>query len=94
MKAAWQRYEAMESERYTLFETARALTETTPKWAPRYQPAGSPLFLSAPSTTMGCQSGASPFYWRLEVGEEGLGSIKEVRIEALAAVGASTSDSA
>ncbi len=51
----------------------------------RYQPAGGPLFLSAPSTTMGCQSGQPPFYWQINVGPEGLGAIREVPIEALAA---------
>lgn len=50
----------------------------------RFQPSGSPLFLSAPSTTMGCRSGAKPFYWRLHIHDQRVNLIEEapVRLEA------------
>lgn len=46
----------------------------------RYHPARAPLFLSAPSSTIGCRSGERPYYWRVEtvLGEEP--SIREVSI--------------
>jgi len=46
----------------------------------RYHPARAPLFLSAPSSTIGCRSGQKPYYWRIEVGREGLGAVREVPI--------------
>jgi len=46
----------------------------------RYHPAHAPLFLSAPSSTIGCRSGQKPYYWRIEVGQEGLGAVREVPI--------------
>ena len=35
----------------------------------RYHPSHAPMFVSAPSATLGCRSGASPrpFYWRIEL---------------------------
>lgn len=51
----------------------------------RYHPAHHPLFLSAPSTTMGCRSGASPFYWRIALEGAAVRDIREVPIEALIA---------
>jgi 3',5'-cyclic AMP phosphodiesterase CpdA len=35
----------------------------------RYHPSHAPLFVSAPSTTLGCRSGAAPrpYYWRIEL---------------------------
>ncbi len=38
----------------------------------RYQPSEGPLFLSAPSSTSGCRSGADPYLWRVEVDHRGL----------------------
>jgi 3',5'-cyclic AMP phosphodiesterase CpdA len=33
----------------------------------RYHPAHAPMFVSAPSATLGCRSGAPPFWWRIKV---------------------------
>src|SRR5262249_61832607 len=35
----------------------------------RYHPSHAPLFVSAPSTTLGCRSGSAPrpYYWRIEL---------------------------
>lgn len=46
----------------------------------RYHPANSPLFLSAPSSTIGCRSGEKPYYWRIEVEGDSVGSVQEVPI--------------
>jgi len=45
----------------------------------RYHPSHAPLFVSAPSATLGCRSGASPqpFYWRIEVQGREIGSVRE-----------------
>jgi 3',5'-cyclic AMP phosphodiesterase CpdA len=43
----------------------------------RYQPAHAPLFVSAPSATMGCRSGAGPFYWRIEIDRGEIVSVRE-----------------
>ncbi len=46
----------------------------------RYQPAMAPLFLSAPSSTIGCRTGESPFFWRIDADAEGIHRIDEVPI--------------
>lgn len=46
----------------------------------RYHPANAPLFLSAPSSTIGCRSGEKPYYWRVEVGGDAVGAVREVPI--------------
>jgi 3',5'-cyclic AMP phosphodiesterase CpdA len=43
----------------------------------RYGPANAPLFVSAPSATMGCRSGGGTFYWRLELQDRQLVSVRE-----------------
>jgi Calcineurin-like phosphoesterase len=45
----------------------------------RYHPSHAPLFVSAPSATLGCRSGASPrpFYWRIEISDGDVGSVRE-----------------
>ncbi|MBI2892848.1 MAG: metallophosphoesterase [Deltaproteobacteria bacterium] len=43
----------------------------------RYHPAHAPLFVSAPSATMGCRSGAQPFYWRVEIEKGQVVSVRE-----------------
>jgi hypothetical protein len=43
----------------------------------RYHPAWSPLFLSAPSATLGCRTGADPYYWRLKVDDGELQTARE-----------------
>lgn len=50
----------------------------------RYHPAASPLFLSAPSATLGCRSGIAPFYWRISLSRKGLDSVHDVPVQALA----------
>jgi hypothetical protein len=37
------------------------------------------MFVSAPSATLGCRSGASPrpFYWRIELRDGDVGSVRE-----------------
>ncbi|MCU0691602.1 MAG: metallophosphoesterase, partial [Polyangiaceae bacterium] len=49
----------------------------------RFQPAHAPLFLSSPSTTIGCRSGAPPFFWRIDVRKDGVHSVHEVKIPPL-----------
>lgn len=46
----------------------------------RYHPAHAPMFLSAPSSTIGCRSGQKPYYWRIDVDGDGLHSVREVLI--------------
>ncbi len=46
----------------------------------RYHPANSPLFLSAPSSTIGCRSGEKPYYWRVEIDGDSVGAVQEVPI--------------
>jgi hypothetical protein len=46
----------------------------------RFHPANAPMFLSSPSTTIGCRSGQRPFFWRVEVDEAGLHRIDEIPI--------------
>ena len=43
----------------------------------RYHPAWAPLFLSAPSATLGCRTGAKPYFWRLEIRGGELLSVRE-----------------
>lgn len=45
----------------------------------RYHPSHAPLFVSAPSATLGCRSGASqsPFYWRLEIRDGEVQTVRE-----------------
>lgn len=45
----------------------------------RYHPSHAPLFVSAPSATLGCRSGSSPrpFYWRIEVRDGDVSSVRE-----------------
>jgi 3',5'-cyclic AMP phosphodiesterase CpdA len=48
------------------------------------QASNGPVFLSAPSATYGCRLGAKPFYWRLQVRNAMLQSIRRVPIAMLA----------
>lgn len=50
----------------------------------RYHPAHAPLYLSAPSTTLGCRSGQAPYYWQLRIGEGKVREVQAVAISALA----------
>jgi len=50
----------------------------------KYHMKDGPLFLSAPSTTYGCRSGAKPFYWSLEINNSKIRSIKKKTIPLLA----------
>jgi 3',5'-cyclic AMP phosphodiesterase CpdA len=45
----------------------------------RYHPNHAPLFVSAPSATLGCRSGAAPrpFYWRVEINDREVTSVRE-----------------
>ena len=43
----------------------------------RFQPANAPLYVSAPSATMGCRSGVGTFYWRLELEARQITSVRE-----------------
>jgi 3',5'-cyclic AMP phosphodiesterase CpdA len=45
----------------------------------RYHPSHAPLFVSAPSATLGCRSSSEPqpFYWRLELREREVVSVRE-----------------
>jgi 3',5'-cyclic AMP phosphodiesterase CpdA len=43
----------------------------------RYQPAHAPMFVSAPSATLGCRSGAKPFYWRIDIEDGEIASVRE-----------------
>ncbi|MCD4813303.1 metallophosphoesterase [bacterium] len=45
-----------------------------------FQPAEGPVFMSAPSSTYGCRSGASPFYWSVEVDRKGIHKMTQKRI--------------
>lgn len=36
----------------------------------RFHPVGSPRYVSAPSTTVGCRSGAEPYYWELDISSD------------------------
>lgn len=47
----------------------------------RYHPAHSPLFLSAPSTTMGCRSGHAPYFWMIDVDGDGIHKATEVGVD-------------
>lgn len=46
----------------------------------RFHPAMAPLFLSAPSSTIGCRTGERPFFWRIDADAEGINRIDEVPI--------------
>jgi 3',5'-cyclic AMP phosphodiesterase CpdA len=52
----------------------------------QYQVSTGPIFLSAPSTTYGGRLGAKPFYWRLNVRQDGIRSIQKAPIGLLAKV--------
>jgi 3',5'-cyclic AMP phosphodiesterase CpdA len=43
----------------------------------RYHPAHAPLFVSAPSATLGCRTGAAPYFWRILVEGGEVASVKE-----------------
>jgi hypothetical protein len=45
----------------------------------RYHPSHAPMFVSAPSATLGCRSGASPrpFYWCIELRDGEVGNVRE-----------------
>jgi 3',5'-cyclic AMP phosphodiesterase CpdA len=45
----------------------------------RYHPSHAPMFVSAPSATLGCRSGAAarPFYWRIELDDGELRAVRE-----------------
>jgi 3',5'-cyclic AMP phosphodiesterase CpdA len=45
----------------------------------RYHPSHAPLFVSAPSTTLGCRSRVvdRPYYWRIEVTDGEIASVRE-----------------
>jgi 3',5'-cyclic AMP phosphodiesterase CpdA len=45
----------------------------------RFHPNHAPLFVSAPSATLGCRSGAAPapFYWRIEIKDREIVSVRE-----------------
>ncbi|HYX92085.1 MAG TPA: metallophosphoesterase [Myxococcaceae bacterium] len=43
----------------------------------RYHPAWAPIFISAPSATLGCRTGARPYFWRLEIRDGELASVRE-----------------
>ena len=43
----------------------------------RYHPPNAPLYVSAPSATLGCRSGARPFYWRIELDRGQVVSVRE-----------------
>ncbi len=43
----------------------------------RYHPAWAPLFLSAPSSTLGCRTGSEPYYWRLRIADGELQTARE-----------------
>jgi 3',5'-cyclic AMP phosphodiesterase CpdA len=53
----------------------------------RYHPPQAPMFVSAPSTTMGCKSGSRPFYWIVEVSDHCRFTVDEVPIPALKNLG-------
>ena len=48
----------------------------------RFHPAHAPLFVSAPSATLGCRSGAKPFYWRMDIKDGEITSVRERPIRA------------
>ncbi len=43
----------------------------------KYHLQNGPVFLSAPSTTYGCRSGATPFYWAVEIEDRKLKTIRK-----------------
>ena len=45
----------------------------------RYHPSHAPMFVSAPSATLGCRSGSAPrpFYWRIELAGGEVSSVRE-----------------
>src|SRR5581483_433761 len=45
----------------------------------RYHPNHAPMFVSAPSATLGCRSGSAPrpFYWRIEIADREIASVRE-----------------
>lgn len=43
----------------------------------RFHPAYAPMFISAPSATLGCRTGAPPYYWRLEIVDRAIHSVHE-----------------
>ncbi len=49
----------------------------------RYHPAHAPLYLSAPSTTLGCKSGQAPYYWQLSISSGKLQDVSAVEIHDL-----------
>jgi 3',5'-cyclic-AMP phosphodiesterase len=47
----------------------------------RYHPPRAPLFVSAPSSTLGDRSGLPPFYWRLEIRRGEVVSVKDCPLQ-------------
>ena len=43
----------------------------------RYHPPWAPLFLSAPSLTLGDRTGVRPYFWRLEIRDGEIGTVRE-----------------
>lgn len=43
----------------------------------RYHPAQAPLFVSSPSTTLGCRTGVRPYYWWLSLEDGRIESVRE-----------------
>ena len=46
----------------------------------RFHPARAPMFLSSPSSTIGCRTGERPFFWRIDVDSAGINRIDEVPV--------------
>jgi hypothetical protein len=46
----------------------------------RFHPPMAPLFLSSPSSTIGCRTGERPFYWQVNVDADGVHGVEEVPI--------------
>lgn len=49
----------------------------------KYHPENGAVFLSAPSTTYGCRTGAKPFYWKIDIQDREIKAIRKVKIETL-----------
>jgi len=46
----------------------------------RFHPPMAPMFLSSPSSTIGCRTGERPYYWQVEVDRHGLQKVVEIPI--------------
>jgi hypothetical protein len=49
----------------------------------RYHPARSPLFLSSPSSTLGCRTGLGPYFWLIDVAAGREPVISDVHVDGL-----------